>query len=482
MKKIFSIVLALGLVLGLTIVAAPVAADVSVPQVSLSEDAAGLKAQYTIEFTVTEALSAGVHDIVVDFPDDTGVPGSFADDDITVQGSGVDGDDVSVSGDVVTIVTPVDIAATTTVTVVFELDADIVNPTVGGKYTLFVNTSRAGDMTPVESAEYTIIPAISTYKFVLDFGVDPSAGEPWSGEEMSYQNIAEDCIPPLRKGEETAFNCTLKTDVEGAAGYDLVLIKFTLDSAPEDATVTLRLYEPASTTWYLFELTADDPSGYWGPPEGFELTADYDETTPATVTCDKPGDYTVTWAVVDMEDDEAVVPSARTVTATVYEDFKAYDIVLDEGWNLMSLPLIPLDPAIETVLCGLNVTSVWYWDTGILDWLTYEPDGPSDLDTMEDGKAYWINMPDAGTLWVFGTKQAVPPALPAAYDVVVGWNMIGFKSIETDIKAQDYLTAGNEWVRIYTYDDGWAIVQDDDMMEPGLGYWVAFTAAGTIYP
>ncbi|MCD6391471.1 MAG: hypothetical protein J7L92_05730, partial [Dehalococcoidia bacterium] len=100
MKKIFSIVLALGLVLGLTIVAAPVAADVSVPQVSLSEDAAGLKAQYTIEFTVTEALSAGVHDIVVDFPDDTGVPGSFADDDITVQGSGVDGDDVSVSGDV----------------------------------------------------------------------------------------------------------------------------------------------------------------------------------------------------------------------------------------------------------------------------------------------------------------------------------------------------------------------------------------------
>ncbi|MCD6391627.1 MAG: hypothetical protein J7L92_06540, partial [Dehalococcoidia bacterium] len=382
-------------------------------------------------------------------------------------------------GDVVTIVTPVDIAATTTVTVVFELDADIVNPTVGGKYTLFVNTSRAGDMTPVESAEYTIIPAISTYKFVLDFGVAPSAS-PWSDGEMSYQNIAEDCIPPLRKGEETAFNCTLKTDVQGAAGYDNVRIKFTLDSAPEDATLVLKLYDDDGTTWFTFTLEEGD-SDYWGPPAGFQLTADYDETTSATVKCDKPGDYTVTWAVVDLNNSEAVVPSARTVTTTVYEDFEAYDIVLDEGWNLMSLPLIPLDPAIETVLDGImdDVISVWHYDN-TAGWLTYVPGGPSDLATMEDGKAYWINAAKAAHLWVFGTELAVPPALPAAYDVVVGWNMVGFKSI-TNTKAETYLD-GNEWVRIYTYDGGWAIVQDADMMVPGLGYWVAFTAAGTIYP
>ena len=157
-------------------------------------------------------------------------------------------------------------------------------------------------------------------------------------------------------------------------------------------------------------------------------------------------------------------------------------VQLVEGWNLVSSPFIPSNTAIETVLAGImdDVISVWHWDT--TGWLTYVPGGPSDLATMEDGKAYWINMDAAADLFICGSALAVPPALPPAYDVVVGWNMVGFKSIETTITAANYMV-GNTWVRIYGFEaGGWELVLDGDDMEPGMGYWVAFTAAGTIYP
>jgi hypothetical protein len=76
--------------------------------------------------------------------------------------------------------------------------------------------------------------------------------------------------------------------------------------------------------------------------------------------------------------------------------------------------------------------------------------------------------------------------LPPAYDVVVGWNMVGFKSTATNVTATDYL-AGTEYVRIYGFKNGaWFLISgppfDSPKMEPGLGYWVAFTEPGTIYP
>jgi hypothetical protein len=79
-----------------------------------------------------------------------------------------------------------------------------------------------------------------------------------------------------------------------------------------------------------------------------------------------------------------------------------------------------------------------------------------------------------------------PRELLPAYDVVVGWNMVGFKSTATNVTAADYL-AGTEYVRIYGFKGGdWFVIPgpsyDDPKMELGRGYWVAFTEPGTIYP
>jgi hypothetical protein len=178
---------------------------------------------------------------------------------------------------------------------------------------------------------------------------------------------------------------------------------------------------------------------------------------------------------------EALTPATVTVSQG---DFTEANIDLVEGWNLISLPLIPLDSDIDVVLAGImdDVTSVWYW-TG--SWDSFAPGDPSDLQKMEDGKAYWINMGANQTLNIAGTKMPQGAELPPTYDVVAGWNMVGFKSTANNVTAVDYL-AGTHYVRIYGFKDGaWFTIPGpsyNTTMVPGLGYWVAFTEPGTIYP
>jgi hypothetical protein len=186
----------------------------------------------------------------------------------------------------------------------------------------------------------------------------------------------------------------------------------------------------------------------------------------------------------------AIPPAALTAdTVTVSQGaFNKTSINLTEGWNLISLPLIPLDPAIDVVLAGLDdVISVWHWDVEIKDWRSFAPGGaPHNLLTMGDGKAYWINMKAAQNLTLAGTDMPKGHGLPPAYDVVVGWNMVGFKNTAYNVTAADYL-AGTEYVRIYWFEYGtWFLIPgpsyNTTTMVPGRGYWVAFTKPGTIYP
>jgi len=186
----------------------------------------------------------------------------------------------------------------------------------------------------------------------------------------------------------------------------------------------------------------------------------------------------------------APIPAAALIADTVTVSQGVFDvanITLIKGWNLISLPLIPLDSSISAVLAGIldNVISVWHWDAAAKRWYAFQPGGPSDLTSMRDGKAYWVNMKAADTLKLAGTDMPKGTQPPPAYDVVVGWNMVGFKST-TNATAKAYLD-GTEYVRIYGFKNGgWFTIPgpdyDNPEMEPGLGYWVAFTKAGTIYP
>lgn len=209
------------------------------------------------------------------------------------------------------------------------------------------------------------------------------------------------------------------------------------------------------------------------------------------------------WSTVVEASTAMDVPSRRDSSLYTVGDSSG-GVSLTGGWNLISLPVVPFDTSIESVLASLafpyDLISVWCYDCCEGEWLVYDSGdaGFNTLTTMEDGKAYWVRMrypreqhsdPSiSGTypyaLWVFGTKAPTPPALPSSYDVCEGWNMVGFRSME-EMAPEDYLGVFNpsEYGAIYGWDSylqDW--VTDPDKLVPGHGYWIPFSVLGVINP
>jgi hypothetical protein len=81
------------------------------------------------------------------------------------------------------------------------------------------------------------------------------------------------------------------------------------------------------------------------------------------------------------------------------------DIPLYEGYNLVSLPLVPDDPSIEAALADVwsNVRNVWGYDNLTKAWNGYTRGIGGLLTTMEECKGYWVYMLEADTLTVWGS-------------------------------------------------------------------------------
>ena len=441
MKKIVSMLVAVALVLSLSVVATPALADVTSASVLVDPATVSTKASYNITFNITKTLAIG-GTVSIEFPSGTAVPTTYQAGDVTVHGTAISPGDIGVSGRVVTITLPIGIGAPATVTVMFNLSADITNPTTAGEYTLKVKTSQ--EPTWVTSQSYSIpLPDKSTYEFTYS---DPGL--------ISVNVSAE-------------VDVTLQTKVLGKEGYDEAQVRFSKDDGP--GAVTFEVFHGGS--WHT--------SATYPPSGNFTVNANDTQTISFRLTFDEVGVYTLRFELWDVAEDEGVLyPDEPTFACAGV----SVNVELKKGWNLMSLPIIPDDSAIEAVLADItgNVTSVWYYDPA-LGWRSYVPGGPSNLTTIADGKAYWINMKEAATLTVVGVAIVLPGQMPPSYGVVTGWNMVGFKAMAS-MNATDYLK-GTDWVRIHKFQNGaWGTVQATDNMTPGLGYWVAFSKAGTIYP
>jgi uncharacterized repeat protein (TIGR01451 family) len=181
------------------------------------------------------------------------------------------------------------------------------------------------------------------------------------------------------------------------------------------------------------------------------------------------------------------------ITGEEGADIHTVDLV--EGYNFISLPLIPQNSTIPgDILSGLSInsgTGVAYWTGGDAgEWLVYDPGDPpsANLLTMEDGKAYFIDMIGGGTITYTGYEiSAPPPATPPYYDLVEGWNAIGVTKVQP-IAASVYLAAvADDYHIVYGYDAATDLyfqvgTPGHEFMQPGLGYWIAMTDEGTVYP
>lgn len=212
------------------------------------------------------------------------------------------------------------------------------------------------------------------------------------------------------------------------------------------------------------------------------------------------GSYTVTLTSA-METGVANVTASlegTDITNTTQVEFvndTSITFDLRAGWNMMSLPLIPADSSIETVLEGIDdgtdVESVWAYDAQSNTWTSYDKESGGELEEMVDGEGYFLKTDSAGTMNVSGYQDTKINELPQAYDVYEGWNLIGFKYNDA-MHPYAYLgrDVAGSGTRLYTFgndltqelysDGGINEVSQDKKMQPGKGYWLAVSQDGTI--
>ncbi|NOR60839.1 MAG: hypothetical protein GQ469_09470, partial [Methanosarcinales archaeon] len=162
-----------------------------------------------------------------------------------------------------------------------------------------------------------------------------------------------------------------------------------------------------------------------------------------------------------------------------------YGISLSASWNLISLPLMPEDTSITSVLSPINGNYSIVWEYNANDtadhWKKYDPGVPfgNDLTNIEPDKGYWIMMTSDDTLPISGT---VPESTDI--DLTTGWNLVGFNSLDSKPIAEALSSINGNYSIVWAYnandttdhwkkyDPGVPFGNDLINMEPGRGYWI----------
>jgi len=496
-RKLFSILVTVGLVLGMIASSVPASAQfgpggvdwTKVEVVVFDSDCEGELGTYNITLRdLPASLTQGVHTITVKFPVGTGYPATWSNRHIRIWDgtawSAVFAGEITRAGDEVTFLVPVTYLAGLNLTVQFKEDTvptvptGVVNPPAG-RYNLHVKTSRApmstyvmsewvGTPLPTTYKKYIIRPTFSTFKYTLDFS-------------PTYPGIATDFIPPFQAcgqndtppaylppnaqwfdttfvGGKWVTNFTLKLsydDLIGCNDCPEMRKRIELRSAPAGGVATFggnftRALDRTSvaTGTHIFPWDAA-----YGP-----LAANFTETYNLTLHFNVPGDYEICFMVQGRDPvcDVGCGSFERCEVFTVHQWKDAYPIPLYRKWNFISFPLHLFDTDIENVLSAFDWTlgtavnnfgAVWYYDGCAKTWAAHPNLG---LTTMDAGKGYWLRtrytttLPAGqhiGQLWVFGHaayRPGTPMGVPAEYPVCSEWNAIGFTSLTTAVQ-WDYL-------------------------------------------
>jgi len=185
------------------------------------------------------------------------------------------------------------------------------------------------------------------------------------------------------------------------------------------------------------------------------------------------------------------ISTSIALTTTTLPGHLMIPIQLHTGWNLISLPVIPLSTSISDVLksqiASQDISIVWTYTSTPRTWQSYVPGKGGTLTTMVDGNAYWIYMTRNDTLYVDGT--IIPTnSVPSTYSLNQGWNLVGFKPEPTvqNETVGAYLSSiqgsydvNNVWV----YADGaWVRADSNYLLQPGQAMWILMTASATLRP
>ncbi len=171
-------------------------------------------------------------------------------------------------------------------------------------------------------------------------------------------------------------------------------------------------------------------------------------------------------------------------------------IQLVGGWNLVSLPVVPVSSVPNVLLAQLTLTAtvgiVWsFTGTPTPTWKFYNPKtNTGTLTSITDGMGLWIYMTDPGVLNVEG--YVIPPAATAPqYSLVAGWNLVGYKP-SVDATSSEFVSVyirslppgsyDQYSIRIYVSSTGTWLNGTSTMLSPGQAFWIRMLSTATLSP
>ena len=236
----------------------------------------------------------------------------------------------------------------------------------------------------------------------------------------------------------------------------------------------------------------------------------------------KVGTYTLTVQALDQAGNVRISDGSSTAEsmASKWEVISAKPVNIDlaPGWNMISLPFQPGNPAINSVIPSTHPADiVMTFDGATGTWLVSRRDAETglfvgDIPVMTASTAYFVRTNKFQALKILrpplATSATPPPQVPAL-QVVKGWNLVPVVSNETplppDIIADVYFgTLGNAggagWLKALTFNTlsrTWDSVtpkqtvdhdgdeETDEVpvtVKRGKGYWLYATGEGVIIP
>ena len=172
---------------------------------------------------------------------------------------------------------------------------------------------------------------------------------------------------------------------------------------------------------------------------------------------------------------------------------ETHNIALKSGYNLITLPVIPQNTNIESVLSSITskVQDVWELNPSDTDdpWKRYRPglEDYSDLTQMTAGNGYWIKVSSNTTLQVTGE----PISANTLIYLRQGWNIIGwpYQNSEEIATALSGLTFGTDYNQISRFNSATGAQENflnqsesDDFssFEPNKAYYIFMLQDQTI--
>jgi hypothetical protein len=220
------------------------------------------------------------------------------------------------------------------------------------------------------------------------------------------------------------------------------------------------------------------------PVEGVKINA-YSVSGNNNVLTNENGEYAVPglvsddWSITPFSPYFNFTPAYETITGLSANrtgvNFtarrKSGDVVIryDAGWNLISIPLQPVQNGVSAIFPNTDGKAYEYIPS----------QGYVEVNALEFGKAYWIKFPTRDSVIVNG--PLLNTLNYSAQDQFGGWNMMGVPSGAVAVGGIGQDPAGALLI-IYGYDPAIGYyIPADGMLHPGRGYFGKVSTASTLH-